>query len=56
MVASNAHIGYEHQQVGLFTVGEVPELVMPDGYERSIAAWFACLNGGPTTNRRRGRR
>lgn len=30
---------------GLFGPGEVPGLVMPDGYKRSIAAWFTRLNG-----------
>jgi hypothetical protein len=26
---------------------EIPDLVMPDGYKRSIAAWSARLNGRP---------
>ena len=30
--------------------GEVPGLVMPDGYKRSIAAWCAGLNGGPAVS------
>ena len=34
-------VSNEHKQAGLFTLGEVPALVMPDGYKRSIAAWFA---------------
>jgi hypothetical protein len=29
----------------LFAPGEVQELVMPDGYKRSVAAWFARLDG-----------
>jgi 8-oxo-dGTP pyrophosphatase MutT (NUDIX family) len=40
-------VSNEHKKAGLFTSGEVPDLVMPDGYKRSIAAWFACLNGEP---------
>ncbi|MBD0742977.1 NUDIX domain-containing protein [Streptomyces sp. CBMA152] len=31
----------EHKQLGLFTAEEVPLLTMPQGYKRSIAAWFA---------------
>ncbi|MEJ3653852.1 NUDIX domain-containing protein [Actinomycetes bacterium KLBMP 9759] len=31
----------EHTDVGLFTQPEVAALPMPDGYRRSIAAWFA---------------
>lgn len=41
-------VSNEHKQAGLFAPGEVPELVMPDGYKRSIVAWFACLNGQRT--------
>jgi len=36
----------EHAEVGLFTKAEVPALTMPDGYKRSIAAWFALLREG----------
>jgi hypothetical protein len=32
-------------RVGQAGPGEVPGLVMPEGYKRSIAAWFARLNG-----------
>ena len=39
-------VSNEHKRVGLFAPSEVRELVMPDGYKRSIAAWFARLNGG----------
>ncbi len=35
----------EHKQAGLFTAVEVGGLTMPDGYKRSIAAWFARLTG-----------
>jgi hypothetical protein len=38
-------VSHEHKRAGLFGAGEVPGLVMPDGYKRSIAAWFDCLNG-----------
>jgi 8-oxo-dGTP pyrophosphatase MutT (NUDIX family) len=34
-------VSHEHKQAALFTFGEVPDLVMPDGYKRSIAAWSA---------------
>ncbi len=36
-------VSYEHKRAGLFSAGQVPDLVMPDGYKRSIAAWFAHL-------------
>jgi len=39
-------VSHEHKRAGLFAPGEVPGLVMPDGYKRSITAWFARLNGG----------
>jgi 8-oxo-dGTP pyrophosphatase MutT (NUDIX family) len=35
----------EHKRAGLFDPGEVPGLVMPTGYKRSIVAWFARLDG-----------
>lgn len=34
----------EHKRVGLFAPVQVPDLVMPDGYKRSVAAWFARLD------------
>lgn len=34
----------EHKRVGLFVPAQVPDLVMPDGYKRSVAAWFARLD------------
>ena len=40
-------VSNEHKQAGLFTPGQVPELVMPDGYKRSVAAWAARLNEQP---------
>ncbi|MFE7115286.1 NUDIX domain-containing protein [Streptomyces sp. NPDC057654] len=36
-------LSHEHAQFGLFHDHQVPQLVMPDGYKRSIAAW------GPST-------
>lgn len=38
-------ISAEHKRACLFNPGQVPGLVMPDGYKRSIAAWFARLDG-----------
>jgi 8-oxo-dGTP pyrophosphatase MutT (NUDIX family) len=37
-------ISNEHKRAGLFTPDQVPELVMPEGYKRSVAAWFARLS------------
>ena len=39
-------ISNEHKRAGLFSPGQVPELVMPEGYKRSVAAWFAHLGNG----------
>jgi 8-oxo-dGTP pyrophosphatase MutT (NUDIX family) len=36
-------LSHEHKQVGLFAEHEVAGLRMPDGYKRSIAAWYARL-------------
>jgi len=36
-------VSHEHSQVGLFTEADVAALRMPDGYKRSIGAWFAHL-------------
>jgi hypothetical protein len=46
-VAGTAAIGDAPvpQRAGLFTLAPVPGLNMPDGYKRSIVAWFA-RNGG----------
>jgi ADP-ribose pyrophosphatase YjhB (NUDIX family) len=46
-VASTAApvVSSEHKHAGLFPADEVPGLVMPDGYKRSIATWFALLPG-----------
>jgi 8-oxo-dGTP pyrophosphatase MutT (NUDIX family) len=36
-------VSEEHREVGLFTDAEAAELRMPDGYKRSIAAWYRQL-------------
>ncbi|WP_202637729.1 NUDIX hydrolase [Bailinhaonella thermotolerans] len=36
-------LSHEHKEVGLFPESQVPALVMPDGYKRSVATWFALL-------------
>lgn len=36
-------VSHEHTEVGLFAEAEVPGLVMPDGYKRSIATWYRML-------------
>jgi 8-oxo-dGTP pyrophosphatase MutT (NUDIX family) len=37
-------VSSEHKRAGMFTAAQVPELVMPGGYKRSIAAWFRHLS------------
>src|SRR5215469_12239739 len=37
-------VSSEHKRAGLFTRDEVPGLAMPDGYKRSVAAWFTRLD------------
>ena len=39
-------ISNEHKRAGLFAPGQVPQLIMPDGYKRSVATWFARLDAG----------
>ncbi len=34
-------VSNEHKEVGLFTATEAAALRMPDGYKKSIAAWYA---------------
>ncbi|KFZ80835.1 NUDIX hydrolase [Amycolatopsis sp. MJM2582] len=41
-------VSHEHTRVGEFTAGEVQDLVMPDGYKRSIATWFTRLAADST--------
>jgi hypothetical protein len=36
-------LSHEHKEIGLFSESEVATLVMPDGYKRSIATWYARL-------------
>lgn len=36
-------VSSEHKRAGLFGLAEVPRLAMPDGYKRSITAWFGGL-------------
>jgi 8-oxo-dGTP pyrophosphatase MutT (NUDIX family) len=36
-------LSLEHKEIGLFGECEVAALVMPDGYKRSIATWYAML-------------
>jgi 8-oxo-dGTP pyrophosphatase MutT (NUDIX family) len=38
-------VSSEHKRAGLFTSAEIPALPMPAGYRRSIADWFARLDG-----------
>lgn len=33
-------LSHEHKEIGLFVRSEVDDLHMPDGYKRSIGAWF----------------
>jgi 8-oxo-dGTP pyrophosphatase MutT (NUDIX family) len=39
-------LSHEHEEVGLFGVGEIGGLPMPDGYRRSITAWLSAGRGG----------
>jgi 8-oxo-dGTP pyrophosphatase MutT (NUDIX family) len=34
-------VSNEHKEVGMFTRNELASLPMPDGYKKSIAAWYA---------------
>lgn len=38
-------VSHEHKRAALFRPAQIPGLVMPDGYKRSVAAWLACLGG-----------
>jgi hypothetical protein len=44
-------VSNEHKRAGLFAADQVPDLVMPEGYKRSVAAWFARLGGEHQTDR-----
>lgn len=37
-------LSHEHKEIGLFPEHEVSNLVMPDGYKRSVAMWFDRLH------------
>jgi mutator protein MutT len=37
----------EHKAVGQFSPEEIPDLRMPEGYKKSIAAWLAYLQQAP---------
>jgi 8-oxo-dGTP pyrophosphatase MutT (NUDIX family) len=39
-------VSNEHKEVGLFTAGEAAGLRMPEGYKKSIAAWYTQV-GSP---------
>ena len=39
-------VSAEHKEIGLFVESALPDLTMPDGYKRSIAAWYARLHAG----------
>jgi 8-oxo-dGTP pyrophosphatase MutT (NUDIX family) len=41
---SPVRVSYEHEEAGLFTRTEIADLVMPDGYRRSIRDWFDRLD------------
>jgi 8-oxo-dGTP pyrophosphatase MutT (NUDIX family) len=36
-------VSHEHKEIGLFAPEDVPELPMPDGYQRSVATWLRQL-------------
>jgi 8-oxo-dGTP pyrophosphatase MutT (NUDIX family) len=38
--AADPVVSREHKQAGLFTHGDAAGLPMPDGYKKSIAAWY----------------
>jgi 8-oxo-dGTP pyrophosphatase MutT (NUDIX family) len=37
-------LSHEHREVGLFTEDEAAALPMPEGYKKSMAAWYAKLS------------
>lgn len=41
---SPIQVSHEHKEAGLFTLSEVADLPMPEGYRRSIRDWFERLN------------
>lgn len=39
-------VSHEHSRIGEFAEHEISGLRMPDGYKRSVAAWFERLRAG----------
>ncbi|MEQ7008002.1 NUDIX hydrolase [Actinopolymorpha sp. B17G11] len=39
-------LSHEHQRIGTFSEPEASGLAMPDGYKRSISAWYSHLRSG----------
>jgi mutator protein MutT len=33
-------LSHEHKEIGRFTLEELDDLVMPDGYKKSVRAWY----------------
>ena len=46
-IITGAASGIGAAGAGLFAIGEIPDLVMPDGYKRSVAAWSDRLDARP---------
>jgi 8-oxo-dGTP pyrophosphatase MutT (NUDIX family) len=40
-------VSHEHNRAGLFTQAEAAGLPMPDGYKKSIAAWYSRIRLAP---------
>jgi ADP-ribose pyrophosphatase YjhB (NUDIX family) len=38
---AEVQVSHEHKRAGLFTLAEVEDLPMPEGYRQSIRSWFA---------------
>lgn len=38
---AQVQVSHEHKQAGQFTLAEVEDLPMPEGYRQSIRSWFA---------------
>jgi 8-oxo-dGTP pyrophosphatase MutT (NUDIX family) len=41
-------VSSEHKRAGLFAAEDIPGLVMPEGYKRSIGSWLDRLAAGAT--------
>ena len=44
-------VSHEHKRVGLFAREEIDDLVMPQGYKKSIFTWYDALAGEPGRTR-----